>query len=150
MNILNKNERIIIYMIGSFMGNKMVAWPSHDELARVCGMSIKTLQRSIKKLEEKNILFVERRHRQNNVYTFNPNWLAIFDELGVKVGNLGRHDVRFASQHDSSRASNGRTNIINNNINNKGVSEKYKKWEGLSPTAEKGSPLYEEMVKSRH
>jgi len=37
-----------------------------------------------------------------------------------------------------------------NNNNNNGVSEKYKKWEGLSPTAEKGSPLYEEMVKSRH
>jgi hypothetical protein len=118
MNYLNQNEKSIIFWISSYMGNKMISWPSNEELARLLSKSVKTVQRTIKSLEEKNIIIIERKHRQNNLYQFNPNWLSIFDSLDIATGKLGRHSVSLGRQTDFSRATNCRSNNINNNINN--------------------------------
>jgi hypothetical protein len=157
MNYLNHNEKSVIFWIGSYMGNKMVSWPSNEELARLLSKSVKTVQRAIKSLELKNILFVERKHRQNNIYTFNPNWLAIFDSLDIKVGKLGRQNDFLGRQNDYSRATNSRSNNISNNINNNGKSypqadqkPKSKAWSGLTKTASKASDLLESYMKEKH
>ncbi len=117
-NMISNNQKLVIYMLSSFMGEKMTCFPSHEELARVCSISIKTVQRTLKSLEKMNILFIKRSHNKNNIYSFNPSWMSIFDELGVKLGILGRQSVQFGASQSRPGASQSRTNIINNIINN--------------------------------
>jgi hypothetical protein len=85
------------------------------------------------------------------MYKFNPNWLSIFDSLGVKLGKLGRQTDALGRQIVHSRASNCRTNNINNNIiNNEKSYPQAKAWDGLSDTANDVSPLLKEFIKKNN
>jgi Helix-turn-helix domain len=149
MNILNVSEKMVLYMLSSFMGNKTNCFPSRNELARVCSISVKTLDRTIKLLEEKNIIHIKRNHHTNNLYSFNPSWLIIFDSLNVKLSprsvKMTRGGVKLSPHGASNCPPN---NIINNIINNKQSYPQPKFWTGIIETALKASPLLEEKMKN--
>lgn len=68
-------ERIILFMIASYMGKKKTCWPPYEDLMQDCGIGSKsTFNKFICSLESKKILVVERAHRKNNKYSFDQKF----------------------------------------------------------------------------
>ena len=75
---LNSTEKLVALALADHADDRGVCWPGQVGIAKKCGMSDRTVIRSIKSLENKNILKVERRidpgtgHKLNNIYYFLP------------------------------------------------------------------------------
>jgi len=69
---LTGNERNIgIHLARNYLnGETMTAWPSHGTIASDLSVSVKTVQRALKKLVEFGYLEIGRRRRNSNTYEF--------------------------------------------------------------------------------
>lgn len=131
---LSAYEKIILFILASYMGNKNTCWPSYKSLEIECSLSKRTLIRNIKLLEEKNILKVIRNKDCNNIYEFYPQVVSI----GHYLVSIGHHEV-VSIRHPN--------NINTNNIKNTGrlknAHEVIKN--AMLERSDHGSPLFEEM-----
>ena len=145
---LNIYEKIIIVVLAGWMADKLNCWPSLKTLAENCSMSKDSLIRNISLLENKKLLLVTRKHNKNNEYEFTN---LVLDSITNIVDN-SKHGSRSQRHHGRSQlpedVAHSDTIYINNNINNN-ISKSYPQAENYTPakTAEKGSPLFEEMKK---
>lgn len=126
---LSANEKLVLYVLASMMGNKSTCWPSYSTLEIKCSLSSRTIMRNIKLLESKNIIDVVRSKNGNNIYKFYPQVVSI-SHPGVTHSHGG-----VSISHTN--------NIINNIKNIKGISIKKR---SLAKTAEKPSPLLEDFI----
>lgn len=125
----SSNEINILFLLASYMGNKINCWPSIKSLILVSSLSAprvlskSTLIRNIKKLESKKILLIKKEINKNNEYEFS-------DEV--------------VSHRNHKVVSHRHPNIINNNIINNRNSypqpKNFKQHE-LSQTASEPSEL---------
>ena len=107
-------DKLLMFFLASYMGKKKSCFPSYDTLLKDLGISKRqSLNNSIKKLEKLNLLFVERKEGESNIYSFNLLLLP-----GTK-GNWG------SSQREREVGTKGNSNNISNNINNKRANIKF-------------------------
>lgn len=66
--MLNAFERLLLVMLASYAGNKTNCFPSHQSLSRDCGMSIDSVKRNLKSLENKYLVKILRSTGFNNHY----------------------------------------------------------------------------------
>ncbi len=134
---LSAYEKLILFVLASYMGNKSTCWPSLKSLVKYCSLSKMSLIRHISLLEEKGILKVTRNKNSNNVYEFYPQVVSVRDHVVSVRDHLVPH--RYPN------------NIINN-INNKKPSlvdnfEKKKEPKSLVQFWEPGNPDYDRVNK---
>jgi predicted transcriptional regulator len=95
---LNCNDRFLLFNIASFMGKKDTCWPEITDLLLATGMGSKsTLYKSIKKLEQLNLIVVTRKNRSNNHYKFDHGFIDSCEQILIEscsrehnsVDNLG-------------------------------------------------------------
>ncbi|STX50472.1 Uncharacterised protein [Legionella busanensis] len=77
---LNAHEKLMLFILASYIGKKSVCYPSISSLANDCSLSIASIKRAIKSLEKKELLYVIRKSGCNNHYSFN---LKLFEELSA-------------------------------------------------------------------
>jgi hypothetical protein len=132
-------EKLVLLILASYIGNKSHCWPSYKSLAEDCSLSKSTLIRTIKSLENKMILKIERDKNMNNVYSFYPQILStgsVTQTLGSVTGTPGVVSYRHPN------------NIINNIINKKAVATlvQPKEWVGLYQTSKEPSELLKNFI----
>lgn len=136
---LNIYEQMLLTILASYMGKQINCWPSFKTLAENGKMSEKSVERYIKRLENKGLIKIEKSSNKNNEYEFTCIILPHIDTVSQTVSTVSQ-SVRAPSMR--------RTNNINNNINNNRKSyPQLKKWTGAHPTAEKPSELLDEFMK---
>lgn len=147
---LNQNDRILLNILGSYMGNKNNCWPSYKSLLLDTGIgSNATINKSINKLESLNILFVDRLSGVNNNYLFT-------DEFVIKARQICNRPRQICNQTPTDLSANN----INNNISNKKAfashknQEPFNNVEGQTTSSvniiekrqKKGSPILESYI----
>lgn len=106
---LNVNDRMLIFILSSYMGNKNDCHPGYESICKDTGIaSFSTINKSIKKLESLEILKVTRVYKKNNHYSFYPQFI----ESGLQICN---RKLQICNQSTTDMY----TNNIKNNINNK-------------------------------
>jgi hypothetical protein len=71
------SHRLVAYFLVDCLNwATMDCWPSHERLAEFIGASSKTVQRSLSRLEERNLLAVYRRAGSSNPLRYAPIYLA--------------------------------------------------------------------------
>lgn len=133
---LNAFDRIFIFILSSYMGNKCTCWPSLRSLIIDCGMSKDTVIRTIKRLETFKIITVKREKELNNIYSFSKEVVAHSYHL------VADSDIKVVAHSDPNN------NIFNNNINNHWVSKNSQKTKEQKQNAkfwEPGNPDYDRL-----
>lgn len=135
---LNSHERILMVMLASYMGEKKYCWPSYKSLMLDCGMAKATLSKSIKSLEKKQVISIEKQYGINNKYTFVFNSTSSRCELKNDsqvqgVNSTGSTCELVPVQHIDS---NNIINNINNNISDFFILEEQKKLKAEAAKAE--------------
>ena len=79
---ISDGELRLLMTIASFINENMKAWPSNAKILERTGWSLGKLQLTKKALEEKGLLKIESRHRDNaqtsNVYTLNCPLIGVY------------------------------------------------------------------------
>ncbi|GKU75955.1 hypothetical protein L3i20_v203520 [Paenibacillus sp. L3-i20] len=75
---LNEYEKLILVDIIAYMSDKDECYPTMEMIARNIGCSSKTVERHIKKLEDKKLILVSQ--SKNNTYSL-PNYLHVHPYL---------------------------------------------------------------------
>lgn len=83
---ISHSEKLLLIMIADHYSDELKrAWPSRETLARECCMSMRTVTRGIKSLEERGLIRVQRwinnenGHNLSNRYSlpiFDPQWAS--------------------------------------------------------------------------
>lgn len=73
---LNGIQRHVLIMLASYAGNNGLCWPSHKELAKVCGYGVTAIKRNLKIIEELGYITVTKRKNdkgelETNLYLIN-------------------------------------------------------------------------------
>lgn len=68
---MHSHEKLILFFLASYMGQKSTCYPSIKLLAIDCNLSIDSIKRSIKSLASKELIKVLRVSGYSNRYTFN-------------------------------------------------------------------------------
>ncbi|KTD37597.1 hypothetical protein Lmor_0460 [Legionella moravica] len=70
---LHAHEKLVMFFLASYMGKKSSCYPSIPSLANDCSLSVDSIKRAIKALENKGLLKITRILGRNNQYAFNLN-----------------------------------------------------------------------------
>jgi len=107
---LNADDRILLFILASMMGTKKECNPSYDYLLEHTGIgSCSTLKKSMTKLESLKILNIKRKYKNNNRYSFYPQFI----NSCLQICNQKLQKCR-------QMATNLYANNISNNIKNNG------------------------------
>lgn len=107
---LNCQDRMVLSILSSYMGDKDHCWPSYRSILADTGIaSHATLSKSLKKLESLNLVQITRDLKSNNKYKFSTDFIEELLQICSRV-------LQICNQPATDMSSN---NInINNNINN--------------------------------
>jgi hypothetical protein len=72
---LGSREKLVLLAISDHLGSNATAWPSHARLARRCGMTRRTIVKSMRWLEAHEVLTVQRVAGQSSRCSINIDWL---------------------------------------------------------------------------
>lgn len=114
---LNAQERILIFILASWMGNKNECWPSYEALMKDCGMAKPTLSKSIQKLKSLGIIEVIQKrkkgeYKKSNNYRFSSSHLELENDYQVQ------NDEFSSSKYTNYQVQHVNSNNISNNISN--------------------------------
>lgn len=113
-------DRLLLFIIASYMGKKTTCHPGYSALMRDLGINDRTaLSDSLQKLVNTNLLSYQKRIGQSNVYTFNLELLNQFLPVG-KAYQGSRESLLPPVGNPYSN------NAFNNINNNKGYYDKNK------------------------
>lgn len=113
---LHAYEKLILFFLASYMGNKSICYPSLKSLAIDCNLSIDSIKRHIKSLEKKELIKVTRVFGRNNQYTFN---LKLIEQLSADSAGCPQHLGANSATHQGLLAlSPGADSSSNNKSNN--------------------------------
>ena len=72
-NVLDKNEKLVFIALKRYANNKMKCYPSYSTIAKITGISKKTVISVIKQLEKKKVIKITKKSKdkvnKNNTYT---------------------------------------------------------------------------------
>lgn len=131
---LTANQRIVLFILSTYMGKKKKCWPSLESLILDCGIPKRTLIRVIQSLEKLELLIIIRSINKNNIYEFDnlvvPPWHPTVPP---------RHST-VPPWH---------SNNINNNINNNAHPIKYFDEQKENTKSSEPSGLLKEFIKKK-
>ena len=139
---LTSSEKLILFFLASYMGNKSHCWPSYKSLEEDSSLSRSTLIRAIKSLEKKLVIKIIKDKNMNNVYSFYPQILSTGGVMVTLPSVMVTPGV-VSQRHPN--------NISNNIINKRAVATlvQPKEWEGLSKTSKEPSDLLKNFINAR-
>ncbi|MHC1697752.1 MAG: helix-turn-helix domain-containing protein [Geobacteraceae bacterium] len=82
---LPKAEKMLLLALADSANDDGVCWPSREVLAKKCGDSVRTVIRSIVKLEQRGFLVNKTRTRDNGSYRSNIYQLQINDKMSLNA-----------------------------------------------------------------
>ena len=98
---ISDGELRLLMTIASFINENMKAWQSNAKILERTGWSLGKLQLTKKALEEKGLLKIESRHRDNaqtsNVYTLNCPLIGVYvqaNKIKLYFFSILNHDLR--------------------------------------------------------
>lgn len=74
---LGSREKLVLLAISDHLGSNATAWPSLPRLAKRCGMTRRTIMRSLKLMEKKGAITVTRIVGSSNRYQIDTAWLEV-------------------------------------------------------------------------
>lgn len=76
------SPKMILVTLSLFVNNKYQCWPSYKTLAFETGLSVKTVERALKKLEDDGFVHIERRKiKHTHLYTFPKSYTQVNQTL---------------------------------------------------------------------
>jgi hypothetical protein len=116
---LNANDRILIFILSSYMGNKNHCWPSFRTLLKDTGIaSHSTLTKSLYKLKSLHILNIKNNSKQGNEYKFEQVFINYLLQICSRVLQICSRTATDMEQNNSTNnISNNKTHSVNKKNN---------------------------------
>ena len=80
MDGLSPTERLLMLALARHADKDGVCWPSHSRIAALTGLTVRTIQRTLPALVERNHLDIDGRARNDGASTSNLYRLFVEDE----------------------------------------------------------------------
>ncbi|HAT1995466.1 TPA: helix-turn-helix domain-containing protein [Legionella pneumophila] len=115
---LHAHEKLVMFFLASYMGKKSSCFPSIPSLATDCSLSVDSIKRAIKALENKRLLKITRISGRSNQYAFNLN---IIEQPSAIATQCSQHPDADSTSLQAQKAlplsAKGTTNNNSNSIN---------------------------------